>query len=340
MKILRLAAGMLVLAGVTASPGTGQVIAGPQGPVEFIGLQKWTAQKLFDAIQELDPDRPFHACAAVMVQELGFADAAAFGYMSSFSADSERYTVVVGVEDSSRVRYRPAGSESVELPETWEKLKTLIGENMGTLDAAALTLHAHGGPSDNTRQLAVMMGADPEILDQVWDLVGRANGEEDRRLAHEVLARDSAWLARATAALVLGNFIDDDTSWQALFGTMIDSHARVRGTAGRIFDGLITQELDPFDWSTVSAHLLALFGGTNPWAFKDILEILVATDIDPAFARQLIRESPDLLLAHAGAEHERTRGAALNFLRAVSGEDFGTDVEAWTAWVNNLPEGS
>lgn len=200
--------------------------------------------------------------------------------MSSFSADSERYTVVVGVEDGSRVRYRPAGSESVELPEAWEKLKTLIGENMGTLDPAALTLHAHGGPSDNTRKLAVMMGADPEILDQVWDLVGR------------------------------------------------------------IFDGLITQELDPFDWSAVSAPLKALFGGTNPWAFRDILRILVATDIDPAFARQLIRQSPDLLLAHAGAEHERTRGAAVKFLKAVSGEDFGADVEAWTAWVNSLPQGS
>ena len=64
-----------------------ETIPGPNGPVEFIGLKQWNAQKLFDAIQELDPDRPFHACAAVMKMDLGFADAAAFSYMTGFSAD-------------------------------------------------------------------------------------------------------------------------------------------------------------------------------------------------------------------------------------------------------------
>ena len=98
MKILRALSGLVVLLGATASPGAGQVIPGPNGPVEFIGLQQWDAQKLFDAIQERDPDRPFHACAAVMKQDLGFADAAAFSYMTGSSADDERYTVVVGVE--------------------------------------------------------------------------------------------------------------------------------------------------------------------------------------------------------------------------------------------------
>lgn len=89
----------------------------------------------------------------------------------------------------------------------------------------------------------------------------------------------------------------------------------------------------------VPAPLHALLAGTNPFAFNNILRILVVTGIDPAFARSLIRESPDLLLAHAGAEHQPTRVPALAFLRAVSGEDFGTDVDAWTAWVEGLSEG-
>ena len=75
-KILRAVACMVVLLAMTASEGHGQVLAGPNGPVEFIGLQNWKAQELFDAIQELEPDRPFHACAAIMKLELGFADAA------------------------------------------------------------------------------------------------------------------------------------------------------------------------------------------------------------------------------------------------------------------------
>lgn len=332
MKILRLASGMLVLVGMTTAQAAGQVLPGPNGPVEFIGLQKWDAQKLFDAIRELDPDRPFHACAAVMKQDLGFADAAAFLYMTGFSAESERYTVVVGVEDSTRVWYRPAGTEALVLPEAWESLKTLVGEDMATMDAAARTLHAS---DERARAIAEFMGADPETLARLRELIGGANGDEDRRLAHEVLARDSARSARAAATLVLGNFIDDDRSWHALAGSLIDSQARVRSVAARILEGMIAQDRDPVDWADARATLSALFGGTNPFAFMDILEVLEATDIDPELGQQLVRESPDLLIAHAGAEHERTQGPALAFLRAVSGEDFGTDVEAWTEWVKD-----
>ena len=79
--------------------------------------------------------------------------------------------------------------------------------------------------------------------------------------------------------------------------------------------------------------LSAILGGTNPFGFRDTLEVLVATDIDPEFGAQLVREEPDLLLAYAGAEHEGTREPALAFLSAVSGADFGTDVEAWRGWI-------
>ena len=65
MKSVRAVAGMVVLFGVTASPG-----------------------------------RPFYACAVVMKQDLGFADAAAFRIVNLLPRDS--YTLVIGVEDSAR----------------------------------------------------------------------------------------------------------------------------------------------------------------------------------------------------------------------------------------------
>lgn len=34
------------------------------------------------------------------------------------------------------------------------------------------------------------------------------------------------------------------------------------------------------------------------------------------------------------ADHERTREPVLAFLGAVSAADFGTDVEAWRAWID------
>ena len=216
--------GMVALLAVTASQGTGQVIAGPDGPVEFLGLQSWDAQELFDAIQEIDPDRPFHACAVVMKQQLGFADAAAILYSTHRSSD--RYTIMVGVEDSTRVQYRPIGIERVVLPETWQNLKAAVGEDVRTLTAAARTLHSRGGffnsVFNSARRRAERMGADPETLDQVWDLIDRADDEEDHRLAHEVLAKDTSRSARVVATLLLGNFMDDDTSWHGLVGSLVD----------------------------------------------------------------------------------------------------------------------
>ncbi|MXX59818.1 MAG: hypothetical protein F4246_03080 [Rhodothermaceae bacterium] len=334
MKTLKAVAGMAVLFVVSASHGTGQVLPGPNGPVEFIGLQKWDAQELFDAIQELEPDRPFHACAAVMKRQLGFADAAAFLYftdnLDSIDQSSNRYTVVVGVEDSTQVLYRTTGNETVVLPETWQDLLALANEDFNVMPLAATTLHMRyiGG------QLAKAMGVDPETLDQVWDLVDRANGDEDFRLAHEVLARDSLWTARAVATLLLGNFIDDDSAWHGLVGSAIDTDGRVNTVAQRALDGLAQQGRHSVDWSAAHGPLSALFSGTNPFAFEGVLEVLVATDIDPEFGQQLVRERPSLLLAYVGAEHEGTREPAIAFLKALSGEDFGADLDAWTAWIN------
>ena len=322
---------------VTAAEGAGQVLPGPGGPVEFIGLERWNAEELYDAIQEVDPERPFHACAAIMKQQLGFADAAAILYVG-YGRDP--YTVVVGVDDSSRVRYRPAGRETVVLPDTWLKLKGLAGGDVRTLQAAARTLPLRGGVFgflNGARRRAKGMGADPKTLDELWDLVDRADREEDRRLAHDILARDSAWSARAAATLVLGNFMDDDSAWHPLVRSLIDSDGKVAAVADNMLQGLMERKTDPVDWSGARAYLSVLFGGTRPSTFRRILEVLVATDIDPAFGQQLVRENPDLLLAFAGAQHEPTRESAIAFLRAVSGEDYGVDVEAWRVWARRGP---
>ena len=63
-------------------------------------------------------------------------------------------------------------------------------------------------------------------------------------------------------------------------------------------------------------------------------ELFLVSAVDPEFGRQLARERPDLLLAYAGAEHRGTQAPAIAFLMAISGEDFGTDLEAWTTWLS------
>lgn len=332
MKFARAVPGMILLLAATAAPSLGQVIEGPDGPVEFVGLKEWTARELFDAIQELAPDQPFHACAAVMERDLGFAGAAATSYRAKGS--DEVYTVVVGVEDATHVRPRTIGSDTFVLPEALERLKAIAEENPWLLSMAAQAPYARGHV-DRIGEVAERMGIDAEALAEVWSLLDRLDRRRDDRLAHELLARDSSWQTREVATLVLSNFMDRDASWHALVLSMTDPVDRVAGMAGLVLRGLTASgPVRSVEWTPAEESLLAIFGGTSPFQFETTLSALVATDIAPEFGRRLARERPDLLLAYAGAEHPWTRGSAVAFLQAISGEDFGTDVEAWTAWIH------
>ena len=318
----------------TGSQIVGEVVEGPNGPVEFIGLENWTASNLFEAIKkkETDPDKPFHACAAVMKydlkypdsapfgtfyperpfhacavvmkQDLKFPDAAAFGTFKPLEDGSqELYTVIVAVENRSFVRYRATGSESLELPESWQKLQA---------------------------EVEVWQAYDP-IDTFVKNL---KKDEREHRLALEVLEKDESWSARLVAVIVVGQFPNKEESWHALADSLIDPDPKVRDWAEyRLIHFLNAEKAVPIDWVGARDTLRSLLGGTYPFAFKTILNVLSATEIDSKFARELVQERPKLLLGFVGAEHENTRQVALTFLKSISDEDFEQDVEAWRDWI-------
>ncbi len=313
-----------------------QVLEGPRGPVEFVGLKNWEASELYDAIQELDPDKPFHACAATMKSELEFADAAAFGFMKSFE-DPSMYTVVVGIEDSSDVQYRTPGEETLDLPIHWLKLQAVAEDDFSTLASLvqARFQAIEANKPEQAPAVAEYFGANPDTVHEVWNLVDLEYDASDRSLALEVLAKDASRSARTIAAMILGYFSDNDKSWHGLAAALLDSDARVRDVAGKVLTGLVRSDMaTQVAWSGAREELAALFGGTNPWAFNPILESLVATEIDTEFALELAQEKPDLLLAYAGTGHERFNKPALDFLKAISGRNFEGNVEAWSSWLN------
>ena len=168
----------------TVSQSVEDVLQGPNGPVEFVGLKNWTAPKLFEAIKGTAEDMGFHACAAVMKSDLDFSDAAVFVYFDSFEDGSwQGYTVVVGVEDSSGVQYRKPGNETIELPESWQKLKSVAEEDFNTVSTLvyARYLADEAGSIDKAKELAVQLGANPETSDEVWKLVGNIEERDGYR---------------------------------------------------------------------------------------------------------------------------------------------------------------
>ncbi|MDE2762320.1 MAG: hypothetical protein OXK74_05950 [Gemmatimonadota bacterium] len=154
-----------------------------------------------------------------MKSELGFPDAAVFIYPESDDW-SKRYTVIIGVEDSTRVRYREAGNRTIDLPEPWQELKSVAEEDFGTLVLAAEISDVRHD-AEKARESADIRGLDPTALDGIWGLIDALDHEQDRLLAHEVLAHDSSWSSRAAAASVLGNFSAQDAAWHDLVSTLI-----------------------------------------------------------------------------------------------------------------------
>ena len=346
MVFLRAIPRVVVLLAVTASPGVSQVLEGPEGPVEIIGLERWTPQGLLDAIQQTAPDQPLHACSATMKFELGFADAAVFGWVDAdspedfLSGDLERYTVIIGIEDRGRVRYRTPGTETIVLPPSWQALKSVAEKDLRTLQLATAMFHLRDDP-ESVRQRTEVFGLDTSGLARVWTMIEAVDSEQDRLLAHAILARDASWSSRAIAASVLVNFSEHDAAWHDLVSAMIDPEDRVKGSAqGALQAWIEADESRPVRWDAAREHLLAVLDGTSPYMFRTVLEVLAATASETTLAKELIREAPDLLLAHVGAQHEITRQPAIDLLKAVSGEDFGADSEAWAEWLDGPPDDS
>ena len=325
---------------VNVSHSVADVLEGPNGPVEFIGLKNWTASKLFEAIKDTAEDAGFHACAAVMKSDLDFSDAAVFVYFDSFDDGSwQGYTVVIGVEDSTGVQYRTPGNETIELPEGWQKLKSAAEQDFNTVSNVVYVRHLPDESSDidKARERAIQLGANPETFDEVWTLVGNLASATDNELALEVLAKDASWSSRLVATIVLGLTHENDTSWHGLADSLIDSAPQVTNMASSVIRGLLKAgKTSPVLWSEARGSLLALLAGTNTFAFNEILKTLVATEIDPELGRELVQAMPHLILAHVGAKHEKFGKYAQDFLAAISGEDFGRDVEAWAEWLKEV----
>ena len=314
---------------LTMSSIVAEVVEGPGGPVEFIGLEEWTVSDLIEAIKESDPDIPLHECAPVMKQSLKFPDAAAFRFFESQKDGSPTYTVVVGVENSAHVQYRTVGKESLEIPHRWEQFRPIVEETFQTHSTAAYS-----------RFFQQLYSPNEKIFDTVFTFVEGlwAEGfdeEIERSMALKALVHDERWSVRFIATLVLTQSPENDTSWHALVESLIDPAPQVRGIAIKLLQLLVLQDqADPVRWLGARDALVALLGGTNPFAFTEILNVLVATEIDPQLGKELVQERPQLLLAHVAAEHEKTREKAATFLKFISGEDFEQDVEAWEEWID------
>jgi hypothetical protein len=272
------------------------------------------------------------ACAVILRDSVGFANAAAI-HVSFGSGDTTWMVIpVVGPAQAHLVRPRQYDRREAK-QERWADVFAILESDFRS-------------PND-LQHAEVMFGGATELWGRpvaqstlaLREAIRGHDAPEDFALARTTLLSDSSLENRTVAAFVLSNFPERDERYHLLAEGLrgFDSGTAI---AGMVLTALARSELArPVDWAPARAALEALAGGTNLFAYGEVLEALVATEVDRQPGVDLARVNPGLLLDHVGARNPLSRGAAHRFLVHVAGEDLGRDREAWKGWLRERRKG-
>lgn len=315
-------------------PGMAQIVQTTHGPVEFIGLNRWTVEMIRDTMAVRAPGKPLGQCAAVL-QEIGFPAASSSHMMGP---NGREYVVVTVVKphDSIRIREKPLYPDSLPDISAWRSAaETFRANNRAFQIAISWYSFYRSGDTAAARQILAMAENHADAVQQFWRFLDQHRSEADYQHALWNLSNDGNLRNRAVAAAILGSFGDRDLTWWTLLDAQRDPHDAIAATAQQVLQSL-TRAPRHVDWEPAQASIRYLLNGTNVFLFVGTLDVLRTTGISPSLAPALLRGGGGLLLAHLQAEHKANRDAAHAFLVHLSGEDFGHDVAAWARWIGTL----
>lgn len=319
-----------------SSSAHGQVVEAERGKVEFLGLRHWSVNDLVDTLKAIDPDRSLHACAAVLTGHFGFPDAAVIAY----SGEEGLYTVVTVIEpaDSARVRYRSVPGTNLPDVDAWQEGLRLVRDERKAVHIGTQWYgYVHAGKLDSARAKAQGMSeyASPDVVEALWQFLQENDDERSKELALWTLANDGNEDNRVVAAALLANFPESDLTWWSLVDALRDPSAQMRAVAQGVLHTLSKHTPRQVDWQPAVLNIRHVLAGTNLFAFTSMLDLLERTSVSPELAAPLLKDNTVLLAAYVGAENDRTRESAEQFLARISGRQFDT-TEQWKRWLKNL----
>jgi hypothetical protein len=159
---------------------------------------------------------------------------------------------------------------------------------------------------------------------------------KDRQVALATLAVNGNSNDRVVAVVILANFASSDSTWWALTEALRDPAVAVRGTAAQVLTALSRRAPRRVNWAPATSTLRALLDGTNLFAHNEVMEVLAATEIDPALARPLLAGGGYIVLAKLRSQGMAERQASRRFLVQVAGHDLGESPTAWQEWLHAL----
>ncbi|MFQ5702639.1 MAG: hypothetical protein ACE5HT_01300 [Gemmatimonadales bacterium] len=186
------------------------------------------------------------------------------------------------------------------------------------------------GSEDVALERAKAYGFSTDSARAFWRGLRNKTLPVDRDLADSTLAYDGDETHRVVAAGILMNFADTDATWWSLVEALRDPDDGVKEVARFALLGFLDtgREIHHVDWQPVQSPLRHLLAGTNPSSFRDLLDILRSTTIEPQLARGLLGESNDFLQGFLDADYAPIRDGVVKFLTYVYQDDHG-DVHYW-----------
>ena len=294
--------------------------------VEILGLRDWTRKMVEDSVAKYQPGISLvdHACAVILRDSVGFADAASISM--SMGGDTT-WAVLPVVEPSlrDRVRFRTFGAERPKNP-AWADLFAILQRDRGAINALQNEKVLIGGQDSSWGRPV------PASTIELRRALRTHNSARDWQLARDAILTDSSYANRTVAALVLSNFPQRDSTYYLLAEGMRVSDSGAMA-AELVISALARGTPRRVDWSPAEDALTALVGGTNLFVYTRVLEVLTATQVDPALGRRLARANPVLLMDHLSAKNPFTPLPAHRFLVHIRGQDLGRDPAPWNAWL-------
>ena len=336
--LLFLAQGIPASSQVTGSES--QVVETPTGPLEFIGLKTWTAQQLWDSIAALTPGASAHACMAVLRNHFGFEDA----LVAAFPDENNlRWVAFVSEgKDGEDPFFYTSPSTSYPLNKTEKQLDSLFSTwrflsqiaissypyyLKGDIEGAHAVRRSWGADIRRLGAGDEIDGVDSSTVEYVWSIWNQMHSPEGKEAIFHTLSHNGNDTARRLAVLSLVNFHDDVSIRWKLVELLRDPDQMVAGNAGTVLLTLDHHFRMSHNWDPVLPTLRRILSGEGSGNLLTVMQLL-RPDGDTALGG-----NEDFILAMLSSYTPDIRRVAHEFLKTLSGEDFGMDSKAWRKWI-------
>jgi hypothetical protein len=326
----------ILLCSAAQSAESQAVLENDEMRLELIGLKRWTVPMIQDSLRRYAPNDSLlsHACAGILREKLGFADASVAYYTTTIAGRAMKPYVAVTVvepQDSALIRYRAPFRHSLPVRRAWSPIRNVFEKHNQAFQGAVQR-------PDFLWSDAALSGADSALTPALpLRRFLRTHGTaKDQRLALATLATNGNAKDRVVATVLLASFAESDSTWWALAETLRDPDALVRATAAQVLAGLTRRAARRVNWAPAIMSLRAILDGTNLFAHNEIMDALAATQIDPSLARPLLKDGGYLVLAKLRSQGLAEQQTSRRLLVQLSGRDLGNTSAAWQEWLDGL----